>query len=135
MHALAAAAGPPDAAGRPVDAEAAARLREVGRLLTDPAAEPALLLAAIVHAELATASAFASHNGLVARAAERLVLVGRGVDEKSLMVPEAGHLALRAAYESNLRGYRDGGAAGVHGWLLYAAEAYTQAAAESPLAG
>ena len=56
----------------------------------------------------------------MARAAERLVLVARGVDEKSLVVPEAGHLALRPAYESNLRGYRDGGRAGVHAWLLYA---------------
>ena len=63
----------------------------------------------MVHADLATAAPFASHNGIVARAAERLVLVARGVDEKSLVVPEAGHLALRAAYESNLRGYRDGG--------------------------
>jgi hypothetical protein len=134
LHALA-AAGPPDAVGRPVDAAAAVRLQEVGRLLVDPGARPALLLAAVVHAELATASAFASHNGLVARATERLVLVGRGVDELSLTVPEAGHLALRAAYESNLRGYRDGGVAGVHGWLLYAAEAYTRAAAESPVAG
>ena len=49
----------------------------------------------------------------MARAVERLVLVVRGVDEKSLLVPEAGHLALRAAYDSNLRGYRDGGPAGV----------------------
>ncbi len=69
----------------------------------------------------------------MARAAERLVLVARGVDEKSLVVPEAGHLALRAAYESNLRGYRDGGQAGVHAWLLYAAEAYAAGAEASPL--
>ena len=81
------------------------------------------------------AAPFASHNGLVARAAERLVLVSRGLDEKSLVVPEAGHLALRAAYESNLRAFRDGGPAGVHAWLLYAAEAYTAAAAASPVAG
>jgi hypothetical protein len=134
VHALAAADGPADAAGRPRDAEAAGRLRDVGRLLTDPRAEPALLLAAVVHAELATAEPFASHNGLVARAVERLVLVARGVDVKSLVVPEAGHLAVRAAYESNLRGYRDGGTVGVHGWLLYAAEAYTRGAAESPVA-
>ena len=86
-----------------------------------------------MHAELATAAPFASHNGIVARAAERLVLVARGVDEKSLVVPEAGHLALRAAYESNLRGYRDGGPAGVHAWLLYAAEAYAAGAEASPL--
>ena len=71
---------------------------------------PGLLVAALVHAELAAAAPFASHNGLVARAVERLVLVARGVDEKSLIVPEAGHLALRPAYESNLRAYRDGGA-------------------------
>ena len=74
-----------------------------------------------MHGELAAAAPFASHNGLVARAVERLVLVARGVDEKSLIVPEAGHLALRPAYESNLRAYRDGGATGVHAWLLYAA--------------
>ena len=94
---------------------------------------PALMVAAVVHADLVAAAPFASHNGIVARAAERLVLVARGVDEKSLVVPEAGHLALRAAYESNLRGYRDGGQAGVHAWLLYAAEAYAAGAEASPL--
>ena len=91
------------------------------------------MVAAVVHAELATAAPFSSHNGIVARAAERLVLVARGVDEKSLVVPEAGHLALRAAYESNLRGYATGGRAGVHSWLLYAAEAYAAGAEASPL--
>ena len=135
IHAVVSAGGSTDRAGRPRDPEAAARLRGLGALLVDPASEPALLLAAVVHAELHTAAAFASHNGLVARAAERLVLVSRGLDEKSLVVPEAGHLALRTAYESNLRGFRDGGRPGVHGWLLYAAEAYTKAAAASPIAG
>ena len=72
-------------------------------------------------------------NGLVARATERLLLVARGVDPTSLTVPEAGHLALRPEYESNLRGYRDGGMAGVHAWLLYAAEAYAAGAEASPL--
>ena len=68
----------------------------------------------MVHAELATASASAVHDGLVARATERLVLVGRGVDPTSLVVPEAGHLALRPAYESNLRGLSRRRPAGVH---------------------
>ena len=61
------------------------------------------------------------------------MLVARGVDPASLVVPEAGHLALRAEYESNLRGYRDGGRAGLHAWLLYAAEAQARGAEESPL--
>ncbi len=133
IHALASATLPAESRGRPRDEAAAARLRGIGELLTVPTAAPALLVAAVVHAELATAAPFPSHNGIVARAAERLVLVARGVDEKSLVVPEAGHLALRGAYESNLRGYAAGGQAGVHSWLLYAAEAYSAGAEASPL--
>jgi hypothetical protein len=134
LHAVAAAgAVPAEALGRPRDSGAADRLRSLAGLLTAETAAPALLVAAVVHADLATAAPFASHNGLVARAAERLVLVSRGVDEKSLVVPEAGHLALREAYESNLRGYAAGGTAGVHAWLLYCAEAYAAAAEASPL--
>jgi len=70
---------------------------------------------------------------IVARAAERLVLVARGVDRASLVVPEAGHLALRAEYESNLRGYRDGAKSGLHSWLLYAAQAQAKGVEASPL--
>lgn len=135
LHALAAAGSvDADRLGRPRDADSAATLQALSRLLLAPTEAPALLVAAVVHADLATSAPFASHNGLVARAAERLVLVSRGVDEKSLVVPEAGHLALRREYESNLRGHRDGGANGRHAWLLYAAEAYTRAAEASPLA-
>lgn len=120
--------------GRPRDGGGAARLGDLSRLLVLPTAAPALVVAAVVHAELATLAPFVSHNGIVARGAERLVLVARGVDPKSLVVPEAGHLRLRREYESNLRGYRDGGAAGVHAWLLYAAEGYAAGAEASPVA-
>jgi hypothetical protein len=134
IHALAGAGSvEAERLGRPRDAESAARLRDVAAVLTSRTEAPALLVAALVHAELVTAAPFPSHNGIVARAVERLVLAARGVDAKSLVVPEAGHLALRAAYESNLRGYAEGGAAGVHAWTLYAAEAYAAAAEASPL--
>jgi hypothetical protein len=123
----------PEELGRPRDAASADRLRGVAELLLAPTSAPALLLAAVVHADLASTAPFASHNGIVARAVERLVLVSRGVDAKSLVVPEAGHLALRAEYESNLRAYRDGGPRGVHAWVLYAAEAYAAGAEASPL--
>ncbi len=134
IHTLAAKGEVADAdLGRPRDAGSAARLRDLGATLTAPTAAPALVVAAVAHAELASAAPFVSHNGIVARAAERLLLVSRGVDTTSLTVPEAGHLALRREYESNLRGYRDGGAGGVHAWLLYAAEAYAAGAEASPL--
>jgi hypothetical protein len=124
-----------DDLGRPRDDPSAARLRDLAALLSAETAAPALVLAAVVHAEIATAAPFVSHNGIVARALERLVLVARGVDAKSLVVPEAGHLALRREYESNLRGYREGGPSGVHSWLLYAAEAFAAGAEASPLRG
>ena len=122
-----------DDLGRPRDGAAASRLRDLGTLLTGQTAAPALVVAAVAHAEVLAAAPFTSHNGIIARAPERLLLVQRGVDAKSLAVPEAGHLGLRREYESNLRGYRDGGAAGVHSWLLYAAEAYAASAEASPL--
>jgi hypothetical protein len=134
MHTVAAKGTVPDAdLGRPRDAAAAQRLAALGRLVLAPTTAPALVLAAVVHAELRTVAPFVSHNGIVARAAERLLLVARGVDPTSLTVPEAGHLALRPQYESNLTGYAEGGRAGVHAWLLYAAEGYTAGAQASPL--
>jgi hypothetical protein len=122
-----------DDLGRPRDGDSAARLQDLATLLTSETAAPALVVAAVAHAEIVSAAPFASHNGLVARAVERLLLVARGVDAKSLVIPEAGHLALQREYESNLRGYHVGGTAGVHGWLLYAAEAYAAGAEASPL--
>ena len=137
LHTLAAGGSlPADELGRPRDAESASRLQALSARLLEETAAPAMLVAAIVHADLATSTPFASHNGIVARAAERLVLVARGVDEKSLLVPEEGHRLLRAQYESNLRAYSSApGSSGVHAWLLYAAEAYAKGAEASPVRG
>lgn len=134
LHTVAAKGLVPDAElGRPRDGAAADRLAGLARLLLDRTTAPAMVTAAVVHAELRTIGPFVSHNGIVARAAERLVMVARGVDPTSLTVPEAGHLVLRPQYESNLLGYAGGGRAGVHAWLLYCAEAYTAGAQASPL--
>jgi hypothetical protein len=132
VHALAAAGSvPDDEVGRPRDAASAERLHEVVGLLGT--GRPALVTAALVHAEIATGEPFGSADGLVARAAERLVLVSSGLDAKSLVVPEAGHLALRAAYESNLRAYAGGTRGGLQAWLVYCTEAYAAGAESSPL--
>lgn len=132
LHTLAAKGEVPDEQlGRPQDGSG--RLNELARLLLADTTAPALVVAAVAHAEIRTVAPFATHNGIVARAFERLVMVARGVDPTSLVVPEAGHLALVAEYESNLRGYRDGGRAGVHSWLLYCTSAYAAGANASPL--
>lgn len=134
MHALAAAGSvPDDALGRPVNPAGTGRLSSLASMFGRSTDAPALVVAALTHAEIAAAGAFATHNAVVARAAERLVLVARGVDPASVIVPEAGHVSAAPDYFAALAAY---GAEpnGVHRWLLYAADAFTRAAEASPLA-
>lgn len=134
MHALAATEAAPDTTGRPRDEPGLARrLQELAAMLTAPGQAPALAVAAVAHAEVATLAPFESSNGIVARALERLLLVARGIDPTSLTVPEAGHRADDAGYREALSGYSAGGLDGRRRWLLHAARAVTAGAAASPL--
>lgn len=133
LHTLAAAGSVPDEAlGRP-DGETA-RLAALARDLAQPTQAPGMAVAAIVHAEIITSGAFSSHAGVVARAAERIVLVERGVDPPSVTVPEAGHAAVADGYRSALDAYASGSDAGVAEWLRYASQAFARGAEVSPLA-
>jgi len=129
LHTVAAAGTvAPEQLGRPVTGDAAERLQVLSRALASSTQTPAMVVAAIVHAEVVATAAFASYNGLVARAAERLVLVSSGVDPASITVPEAGHLAHRRAYREALGAYRDNQPSALHAWLLHAAAAYAAGA-------
>jgi hypothetical protein len=135
LHTLAAQGSvEPDRLGRPRDTDGSAqRLQALSGALLAPARVPAMALAAVVHAEIAAFRPFQSGNGLVARALERLVLVARGVDPASVLVPEVGHLTLTHGYRPGLERYAAGTVAGRRDWLLHCAEAYTIAAELSPL--
>jgi hypothetical protein len=135
MHTLAASGlVPPDQLGRPRgSADAAARLQSLSMALTAPPQSPAMALAAVAHAEIAAYRPFEACNGLVARALERLILVSRGVDPASVLVPEAGHLALAPGYRAGLAGYAANTPAGHRDWMLHCASAFTRAADLSPL--
>ena len=99
---------------------AADRLAGLARTLTTPTAAPALVVAAIAHAELAVLRPFAWGSGLLARAATRLVLAGRGVDPSLFSIPEHGLLELgRPAYVSALRAYASGTPDGVSEFLIW----------------
>lgn len=125
LHAvLGAGLVPPDLLGRPTDTAGVARLRELTAALSSTTA-PGLVVAAVAHAEVATAQAFGGvHDAMLGRAAERLVLVATGVDPVSVTVPEAGHAELAGSYPGALEGYARGGTPGVQRWLLHAAQAY-----------
>ncbi|MEO6472455.1 MAG: oxidoreductase [Aeromicrobium sp.] len=135
IHSLAAGGNAdPDDLGRPSNPAGAERLNLLSRLVSMPTDAPGLVVAALVHAEIAVAGAFVSHNGVVARAAERLVLVAKGVDPASVTVPEAGHAAAISGYRSALAAYEGGEASGIHQWLMYASKSFLRGAEASPLA-
>jgi hypothetical protein len=125
---------PDDELGRTVrDAEAAARLRDLAGLLTRTTSAPAVVLGAVVHAEIASVGAFGSASGLVARAAEHLVLVSGGLDPYAVILVEAGHAADPAGYRAGLAAYADGGVNGVSRWIIACAAAVARGAELSPV--
>lgn len=118
--------------GLPTADEAARRMSALARLLTTPTSAPALVVAAVAHAEVAVVRPFAWGSGLVARAMTRLVLASRGVDPDGLTVPEAGlWVAGRPAYAAALRAYAQGTPDGVAQWLVLHADTVRVGAAES----
>lgn len=89
MHTLAAAGlVDDDALGRP-STDVSARLATLVSVL-ETTSVPAVLVAGVVHGELLTLDAFEGVNGIVARAAARVVLVARGLDPRAVSVPDAG---------------------------------------------
>ncbi len=119
--------------------EVSARLDGLSRLLLAPTTAPAVVVAAVVHGELLALRSFGTADGLVARAAARLVLVDRGLDPKAVSAPEVGHAELVAAglrsshshaYAEAARGYVAGGPVGVAGWLVHCAQSVALGARE-----
>ncbi|MEO3861222.1 oxidoreductase [Acrocarpospora sp. B8E8] len=114
----------------PGAAEVSVRLGALAELLASSKA-PAVVLGAIVHAELVVLRPFGVADGVVARAAERLTLIEHGLDPKSLVVVEVGHLEAGAGYVEGLRGYLGGTRDGVVGWVAHCAEAIVLGARET----
>lgn len=149
LHVLAAAqvVEDPDALGRPRSAgapyddpmelgpapdplEVAARLDGLARVLVSGTSAPAVVVYAVVHGELMALRAFGSADGLVARAAGRLVLVDRGLDPKAVSAPEVGHAELHHDYPEALHAYLAGGPSGLSRWISHCAQAVSLGARE-----
>jgi len=110
--------------------EVAARLDGLARVLVAGTSAPAVVVAAVVHGELMALRAFGTADGLVARAAARLVLIDRGLDPKAVSAPEVGHGELHEEYAHALRAYVTGGPAGVATWVVHCARAVSLGARE-----
>jgi hypothetical protein len=111
------------------------RVDALARLVAGNAETPPLLLAAIVHAELITLRPFAGPAGVVARAAARLTLIGRGLDPRGLVAVEIGHLAREPEYVGSAGAYATGTPDGLRSWLRHYAAAVSTAADELAVIG
>ncbi|MGW1743192.1 oxidoreductase [Nocardia sp. NPDC001965] len=117
--------------GRPrADGGVARRLDVLAQTLLTTSA-PAPVTAAVVHGELLTLKPFGSADGVVARAASRLVTVSSGLDPRSLGVPEVFWLRRRQAYLDAAAGFGSGTAEGVGGWVLFCCGALEDGAREA----
>jgi hypothetical protein len=104
----------------PAASVAAARLTALADLLTTPTEAPALLVAAIAHAELAVLRPFAWGSGLMSRAVVRLVMASRSVDPSLFTIPERGMLELgRPAYVRAVRAYATGTPDGIRELVVW----------------
>jgi len=133
LHSVAAAGSTdPVSLGRPrPGGDRADRLAALGVLLSTPSSAPAVVVAAVVHGELLALDAFEGANGVVARAAARLVLGTRGLDPGGVSAPEVGHVELGIErYDDAAGGYARGGVAGLAGWIVHCAEAVVLGARE-----
>lgn len=132
LHSLAAAdLVSADELGRPRAApEVAARLRGLGELVAGDGGTPAVILAAVVHGELAALAPFGSADRVVACAAARLTMRSRGLDTNGVSVPEVGMLETAQDYHQALAGFSAGTEEGMRDWLRWFGEAVTLGARE-----
>lgn len=107
------------------------RLSGIVELLLCAKDAPAVVVAALVHAEIATVRPFIRGNGLVARAIERAVIQASGLDPTGVAVTEVGHGASGvAAYVGALAAYGSGSPQGVALWIAHCAKAIVAGAQE-----
>ncbi|MBS7548675.1 oxidoreductase [Dietzia massiliensis] len=134
LHLLAAARPDvdPQTLGRPRAGEGVAeRLQGLAGLVTGGTRVPAPVLAAVVLGELSGLGPFGSADGIVARAAFRLVAVSTGLDPHCLGVPEVTFYRDPVAYRAAVADYMAGTEEGVAAWVLYCCKALEAGAREA----
>ena len=129
LHVLAGAdLVPADQLGRPRSG-ASPRLVGLAELIRG-ADLPAPVLSAVVHGEVLAASGFPPVDGVVARAAARLVTVSTGLDPHALGVPEVTYYRYAERYRTLAAGYATGSLEAVTEWLVFACRALRSGATE-----
>jgi hypothetical protein len=141
LHVLAAAdlvgENEQDRLGRPrASADISVRLDLLAQLIADASGKsqgaiPGPVQAAVVHGELLALTPFGSADGVVARAAARLSVIGSGLDPKGLVVPEVAYFRRQADYVDAAKGFASGEPDGVGAWIVHCCRALETGAREA----
>lgn len=133
LHMLAAAdLADDDHLGRPRnDPEVGPRLALLADIVSGRSQVPAPVIAAVAHGELLTLKPFGSADGVVARAASRLVTIASGLDPHGLGVPEVSWMRKPGDYRSAASGFAEGTPRGVGAWLVLCCRALHAGAQEA----
>lgn len=100
-------------------AELQARRRQLQDLMTLPEEIPALVVAALVWAELLTVELFSSHNAGLGRCMFRALLMSRGLDLFGLCVPEVQVLQDPVTFAGQIAAYAQEPEAAAADWVAY----------------
>lgn len=125
LHVLAAAdLVDADGLGRPQGGtDVGRRLELLADLVTGGTAVAAPVLAAVVHGELLTLAPFGSADGVVARAAARLVTIASGLDRRGLGVPEVAWMRKARDYRAAAQDFAGGSAQAMTVWIMVCCDA------------
>ncbi|GAA4386833.1 oxidoreductase [Tsukamurella soli] len=132
LHTLAAAdlVAAADLLGRP-RAGAGERLSLLAQLVTGGTGVSAPIVAAVVHGELLSLRPFGVADGVVARAASRLVTVATGLDPHALGIPETTWLKFADGYAGAVDAFGMGAEEGVVAWVTLCCSALEAGAREA----
>ncbi|WP_330228043.1 oxidoreductase [Nocardia sp. NBC_00508] len=133
LHLLAAAdlVSAEESLGRPRGEDGVAQRLDLLAQIVLGSRAPAPVIAAVVHGELLALRPFGTADGVVARAASRLVAVSSGLDPHSLGVPEVFWLRRRQAYLDAAAGFGTGDPEAVGGWVILCCGAFEDGAREA----
>ncbi|MEU7766340.1 oxidoreductase [Nocardia sp. NPDC049190] len=133
LHLLAAADLEPgaDSLGRPRSDPGVAQRLDLLVQTVLGSSVPAPVIAAVVHGELLALRPFGTADGVVARAASRLVAVSSGLDPHSLGVPEVFWLRRRREYVEGAAAFGTGDPDAVGGWVILCCAALEDGAREA----
>ncbi|MDR7301727.1 oxidoreductase [Haloactinomyces albus] len=123
--------------GRPrASEEVSTRLDLLAQLVTDTSGKsqgviPGPVQAAVVQGELLALAPFGEVDGVVARAAARLSVIGSGLDPKGLVVPEVAYFRQQSQYADAAEGFASGEPERVGAWIVYCCKAFESGAREA----